>query len=204
MQFFEFFVGSFGLLRVVSNIDTVDVKGAEINLTAKVADGFKLFGSFNVTDSEIKKNSSRPYTVGNKSPYTADWTLNIGGEASIPVSGDFKFTARADYRLTGPTWFHSVQDQVRPTLFSGLLPISALALPAVVGNARYNVAQRDTFGVLNLRAGFQSDRYSLMFFAENLTDKAYIAEAIPAIEFGGSFISPGARRLLGVEAGMKF
>ena len=204
MQFFEFFVGTFGLLRVVSNIDTVDVKGAELNLSAKVVDGFKLFGSFNVTDSEIKKNSSRPYTVGNKSPYTADWTLNVGGEVSIPVGGEFKFTGRADYRLTGPTWFHSVQDQVRPTLFSGLLPISALALPAVVGNARYNVAQRNTFGVLNLRAGFQSDRYSLMFFAENLTDKKYIAEAIPAIEFGGSFISPGARRLLGVEAGMKF
>jgi iron complex outermembrane recepter protein len=148
--------------------------------------------------------SGNPSTVGNKSPYTADWTLNIGGEASFPVSGDFKFTARADYRLTGPTWFHSVQNQTRPSLFSGLLPISALALPGFVGDAKYDVAQRDTFGVLNLRAGFQSDRYSLMFFAENLTDKKYIAEAIPAIEFGGSFISPGARRLLGVEAGMKF
>jgi iron complex outermembrane recepter protein len=204
MQFFEFFVGGFGLLRVVSNIDRVDVKGAELNLTAKVVDGFKLFGSFNVTDSEIKKNSSRTYTVGNKSPYTADWTLNVGGEVSVPLSGEFKFTGRADYRLTGPTWFHSVQNQQRPSLFSGLLPISALALPGVVGDAKYDVAQRDTFGVLNLRAGIQSDRYSLMFFAENLTDKKYIAEAIPAIEFGGSFISPGARRLIGVEAGVKF
>ena len=204
MQFFEFFVGTFGLLRVVSNIDSVDVKGAELNVTAKVVDGFKLFGSVNVTDSEIKKNTSRPYTVGNKSPYTADWTINVGGELSIPVHNDVRFTARADYRVTGPTWFHSVQDQTRPTLFSGLLPISALALPAAVGDARFNVARRDTFGVLNLRAGFQSDRYSLMFFAENLLDKKYIAEAIPAIEFGGSFISPGARRLLGVEAGVRF
>ena len=204
MQFFEFFVGSFGLLRVVSNIDTVDVKGAEINLTAKVVDGFKLFGSFNVTDSEIKKNSSRPYTVGNKSPYTADWTINLGGEVAIPLKNDLKLTARADYRITGPTWFHSVQDQTRPTLFSGLLPISALALPAVVGDARYDVSRRDSFGVLNLRAGLQADRYSLTFFAENLLDKKFIAEAIPAIEFGGSFISPGARRLIGVEAGVKF
>jgi iron complex outermembrane recepter protein len=204
MQFFEFFVGSFGLLRVVSNIDTVDVKGAELNVTARVVDGFKVFGSFNVTDSEIKKNSSRPYTVGNKSPYTADWTVNVGGELSVPVRNDIKFFARADYRVTGPTWFHSVQAQERPTLFSGLLPISALALPGFVGNANYKVARRDAFGVLNLRAGFQSERYSLMFFAENLTDKAYIAEAIPAIEFGGSFISPGARRLWGVEAGFKF
>lgn len=204
MQFFEFFVGGFGLLRVVSNIDTVDVKGAEINLTAKVVDGFKLFGSFNVTDSEIKKNSSRTYTVGNKSPYTADWTLNVGGEIKVPVNDSLRITGRADYRLTGPTWFHTVQDQERPSLFSGLLPISALALPGVVGNARYDVAQRDTFGVFNARLGFETDRYHLVAFAENLFDKKYIAEAIPAIEFGGSFISPGGRRLIGVEAGVKF
>lgn len=204
MQFFEFFVGGFGLLRVVSNIDTVDVKGAEINLTAKVVDGFKLFGSFNVTDSEIKKNSSRTYTVGNKSPYTADWTLNVGGEIKVPVNDSLRVTGRADYRLTGPTWFHTVQNQERPSLFTGLLPISALALPGFVGNARYDVAQRETFGVFNARLGLETDRYHLVAFAENLFDKKYIAEAIPAIEFGGSFISPGGRRLIGVEAGVKF
>ena len=40
--------------------------------------------------------------------------------------------------------------------------------------------------------------------ANNVFDKKYVAEAIPAIEFGGSFISPGARRLVGVEVGAKF
>ncbi len=204
MQFFEFFVGSFGLLRIVSNIDKVDVKGAELNLSAKVVDGFKLFGSVNVTDSTIKKNSSRPYTVGNKSPYTADYTINVGGEVKLPVSDALRITGRADYRVTGPTWFHSVQDQERPSLFSGLLPISALALPAVVGNARYDITRRDAFGVFNARIGLESDRFHVAVFAENLFDKKYIAEAIPAIEFGGSFISPGARRLVGVEAGMTF
>jgi iron complex outermembrane receptor protein len=204
MQFFEFFVGSFGLLRVVSNIDKVDIKGAELNLTGKIVEGWKVFGSFNVTDSEIKKNASRPYTVGNKSPYTADWTINLGSEMNAPLTDKVKLVVRADYRVTGPTWFHSVQDQERPTLFSGLLPISALALPGVVGNARYDVAKRDAFGVFNLRAGIATDRYRLSFFAENLFDRRYIAEAIPAIEFGGSFITPGARRLMGVEASMSF
>jgi iron complex outermembrane receptor protein len=204
MQFFEFFVGSFGLLRVVSNIDRVDVKGAEANLTGKIVDGWKVFGSFNVTDSEIKKNRSRPYTVGNKSPYTADWTINLGSEITAPLSDSAKLLFRADYRITGPTWFHSVQDQERPTLFSGLLPISALALPGVVGNARYDVAQRDAFGVLNLRAGITTPRYRIAVFADNLLDRKYISEAIPAIEFGGSFITPGARRLIGVEVGASF
>lgn len=205
MQFFEFFVGDFGLLRVVSNIDRVDIKGAEINLTGKVVDGWKVFGSFNVTDSEIKKNASRPYTVGNKSPYTADWTLNLGSEITAPLTDNAKLLFRADYRVTGPTWFHSVQDQERPTIFSGLLPISQLNfLPPSFGNARYDVAKRDAFGVLNLRAGITTPNYRIAVFADNLLDRKYIAEAIPAIEFGGSFISPGARRLIGVEVGASF
>ena len=204
MQFFEFFVGSFGLLRVVSNIDKVDVTGAELDVGAKIADGLRLFASANVTDSKIKKNSSRPYTVGNKSPYTADYTLNFGAELEVPVSDAVKFFGRADYRITGPTWFHTVQDQERPTLFSGLLPISALALPGFVGNARYDVAKRNAFGVVNLRAGLDFGSLRVSAFANNATDKKYIAEAIPAIEFGGSFISPGARRLAGVEVGYSF
>ncbi len=204
LQFFEFFVGSFGLLRVVSNIDRVDIKGAEVNLTGKIVDGWKVFGSFNVTDSEIKKNASRPYTVGNKSPYTADWTINLGSEITAPLSDSAKLLFRADYRITGPTWFHSVQDQERPTIFSALLPISALGAPGFVGNARYDVAQRDAFGVLNLRAGINLERYRIAVFAENLLDRRYISEAIPAIEFGGSFITPGARRLIGVEVGATF
>ncbi len=207
MQFFEFFVGSFGLLRTVSNIDRVSVLGAELNVNAKVVDGFSVFGSVNVTDSKIKKNSSRPYTVGNKSPYTADYTINVGAQFDTGITDGIKLIARGDYRITGPTWFHTVQDQERPTLFSGLLPLpkpGGLVLPAVVGNARYGIARRDSYGVFNGRIGVEGESWKLSVFAENLFDKKYINEAIPAIEFGGSFISPGARRIIGVEAGYKF
>ena len=204
MQFFEFFVGSFGLLRVVSNIDKVNVKGAELNVSAKVVEGWSLFGSVNVTDSKIKKNASRPYTVGNKSPYTADYTINLGSQIDAPLSDNIDLIMRADYRITGPTWFHSVQDETRPTIFSGLLPISALALPGFVGDANYSIARRKAFGVLNLRAGLEGENWNLSVFADNMLDRNYINEAIPAIEFGGSFISPGARRLVGVEVGYKF
>lgn len=204
MQFFEFFVGDFGLLRVVSNIDLVDLKGVELTTTVKPITGVKLFGSFNYTDSEIKKNSSRPYTVGNKSPYTADYTLNAGIELEQPINDAFKAFARADYRLTGPTWFHTVQDQSIPTIFSGLLPGSALALPAAVGDGKYDVAQRDAYGIVNLRAGIQSDNFGLSVFANNVFNKKYLNEVITAVEFGGSFITPGTRRMIGVEGSYKF
>jgi iron complex outermembrane recepter protein len=204
MQFFEFFVGSFGLLRVVSNIDRVDLKGAELNVNVDLVRGWNLYGALNVTDSKIKRNRSRPDTVGNESPYTADYTINLGSQWTIPVASSFDFVARADYRLTGPTWFHTVQDQEKPTLFSGLLPISPLGLPGFVGNARYDVNQRDTFGVLDLRVGLQGERWRVTAFANNLLNEKYLAEVIPAIEFGGSFISPGARRLYGLELGYRF
>jgi iron complex outermembrane receptor protein len=204
MQFFEFFVGGFGLLRVVSNIDKVDVYGAELNVSAKVMDGWTIFGSGNITGSEIKKNSSRPDTVGNKSPYTADYTINIGTQFVQPITDNLKGVLRADYRVTGPTWFHSVQQQVKPTIFSALLPISALQLPGFVGNADYSVTQREAYGVVNLRVGIEGKNWTLTAFANNLLDEQFLNEAIPAIEFGGSFISPGQRRVIGMEAGLKF
>jgi iron complex outermembrane recepter protein len=204
MQFFEFFVGSFGLLRVVSNIDRVDVKGVEINTTARIVDGWKVFGSVNLTDSEIKKNASRLNTVGNKSPYTADYTINLGTQIDAPLNNAMDLVLRADYRITGDTWFHTVQDQNVPTVFSALLPVSLFAAPPIVGNGGYGAAKRDAFGVLNLRFGLEGDNWNLTAFADNMLDRKYINEAIPAIEFGGSFISPGARRLIGVELGYKF
>ncbi|WP_309662417.1 TonB-dependent receptor domain-containing protein [Sphingomonas sp.] len=205
MQFFEFFVGGFGLLRVVSNIDRVDVKGVELNLNARIVEGWSVFGAVNFTDSKIKKNSSRPDTVGNKSPYTADYTLNLGTQVEVPVSATMKLFARADYRLTGPTWFSTVQDQIGPTLFTGLIPISAVSfLPAEFGNADFGAARRDAFGVVNLRAGVEGANWKVTGFARNLFDEKYLNEVIPAIEFGGSFISPGERRIIGAELAVKF
>ncbi|MGB5483953.1 TonB-dependent receptor [Parasphingorhabdus sp.] len=204
MQFFEFFVGAFGLLRVVSNIDKVDIYGLEFNANAEIVEGWDIFGSINVTESEIKANASRPYTVGNKSPHTADYTINVGTQMVAPVATSFDLVMRADYRLTGPTWFHTVQEDIGPTLFSGLLPISALMLPGFVGDADLSISERKAFGVLDLRVGLEGENWNITAFADNLLDERYLNEVITAVEFGGSFISPGGRRRFGVEVGYKF
>jgi len=204
MQFFEFFVGGFGLLRVVSNIDEVQIYGGEFSANAELVEGWDIFGSVNVTESEIKANASRPNTVGNKSPYTSDYTINLGTQIVAPIATDFDLVMRADYRITGPTWFHSVQDDTTPTLFSGLLPGSELDLPSFVGDADFTPTQREAFGVLDLRFGLEAENWQITAFANNMFNRKYLNEVIPAIEFGGSFISPGARRRLGVEVGYTF
>ena len=192
-QFFEFFVGPFGLLRVVSNIDKVEIYGAEASVNARIVKGWNVFASGNVIDSKIKKNSARPYTVGNKSPYTADYTINIGSQIEFPVSDTIDFSMRSDYRITGPTFFHTVQNNNVPNLFFG---------GAVPGN--FTNSQRDAFGILNLRAALTGKNWSIAAFGNNVMATKYLAEVIPAPEFGGDFISPGARSYYGIEVGFKF
>lgn len=204
MQFFEFFVGGFGLLRVVSNIDEVEIIGFEVGAEAAVTDFLNLYAGFNYTDSEIKANSSRPDTVGNKSPYTPDYTVNFGGDVTFPVSNGVEFLVRADAQIIGPTWFHTVQGGDRATIFNPLFELGFGAGAGGLGTGNFVNAQRDTYLTLDMRAGIQGDHWSLMAFASNLTNENYLEEVIPAPEFGGSFLAPGTRRRFGVEAAYKF
>jgi len=91
MQFFEFIVGGFGLLRVVENVDEVDIKGVELGLTWDAAEWLDLFVGGNWNDTEIKKNRARPDTVGNESPYTPEYTANLGAYFTWPVGDSMSF-----------------------------------------------------------------------------------------------------------------
>jgi iron complex outermembrane recepter protein len=194
MQFFEFFVGPFGLLRVVSNMDKAELYGFEAGLNVRVLDGWNVFGAFNYTDSKIKENRARPYTVGNKAPYTSDYTVNLGTQVTAPVTDAMDMIFRADWRLTGPTWFHTVQDNSVPNFFFGN--------GVLQGN--FKNSRRDSYNVLNARFGLQGESWGVNIFANNLLGEDYLAEVIPAPEFGGDFISPGQRRSYGIEASFKF
>ncbi len=209
MQFFEFFVGTFGLLRVVSNIDEVEITGVELDLSWHATENFRLYAGGNLTDSEIKQNSSRPDTVGNSSPYTPDYTFNIGGDVDFPLSNGMNIFARVDAQFVGETWFHTVQEGNRPTIFMPLFELGFIGQgfgpgAGPNGTAEYSVAQRDAYSTVNLRVGLEGEKWTVTAFALNLTDEIYVEEAITAIEFGGTFVHPNARRRAGVEVGFSF
>ncbi|KAE8237295.1 hypothetical protein A4X03_0g9164, partial [Tilletia caries] len=147
-------------------------------------------GLFPMSTNKIKKNSSRPYTVGNKSPYTPDFTLNLGANANQPITDSLRLTARVDARITGPTPFHTVQNNDVPTIFG---------IPANLNNS-----ERKTFTTVNLRVGVEADNWSLTAFATNLFNVRVLNDNVPAPEFGGVFVSPGALRRIGVEGVFKF
>lgn len=204
MQFFEFFVGSFGLLRTVSNIDTVNIYGAELGFTGHLSEHVRVYGSANFIDSSIKANSSRPDTIGNKSPYTPDYTINVGGDFDYPITESLKIVGRVDAQFIGPTWFHTVQKGQRPTIFQPLFELGFGAGAGALGIADFSNARRNSYYTVNVRAGVEGENWSLIGFVSNLTNEKFLEEVIPAPEFGGSFDHPGTRRRYGVELNFKF
>ena len=200
MQFFEFFAGPFGLLRVVTNIDKVTLKGAELDAKFRATDYLTLSLGAAVTKGNIDANTNRPYTVGNEVPYAPKATGNAGIELKLPVaSSGWTWLTRVDAVYTGKTWFHTVQNNnISPTLFSFIAPGTNLF------DANFGKTQRDAFTLLNARIGFSNDTLSVTAFGRNLSDKHFLAEVIPAPEFGGSFIHDGQGRSYGVEVSYAF
>jgi iron complex outermembrane receptor protein len=198
LQFFEFLVGAFGLLRVVNNVDEVNVKGFELGANARITDELRFVAGYSRVDSEIEANSSRPVTVGNKSPATPDYTATAGLELDSPVGGGgWRVQASAYWNLVGPTWFHTIQDETNQTL-------NAAALGAFLGLADYSQMQRDRYQTIDARLAFASDNWTFALVGKNITDEEYLQEVIVAPEFGGAFIHPSALSRWALEVGYRF
>jgi len=189
MQFFEFFVGGFGLLRVVNTVDEVNIRGYELGATARLTDELRFIAGFSRVDSQIEKNDSRPVTVGNSSPYTPDYTGTAGIEIDVPTGNGLNWQASAYLNLVGPTFFHTLQDEDNPSFF---------------GVANYTRHERDEYQTIDVRFAVQSENWTLALVGKNVTNEEYLQEVITAAEFGGSFIHPGTLRRWGAEVSYRF
>jgi iron complex outermembrane receptor protein len=185
MQFFNFFAGPFGLLRVVTNIDEVTIKGFELDGRWRVNNNVSVFAAYSTTDGNIDKYSGRPYTAGGEVPYAPKYTGNAGVDFDFPFGGsDWVLNARVDASFVGQTWFHPVQKQRLPNLFTYFQ----------FGQGTFDKMSRDAYSSVNARVGMSNGKLGVTAWGRNITDEKYLQEIIPAPEFGGSFIhdSPGA------------
>jgi len=194
MQFFNFFAGPFGLLRVVTNIDEVTIQGLEVDGRWQINEVFSVFGGYGYTDGNIDKYNGRPYTKDNEVPYAPEYTGNLGVEAKFPVGDTYRLVARLDSSFVGETWFHPVQDEKLPNLFTGF----------GFGQGEFSKMKRDPYSVINARLTFESDNWGVTAWARNIGDEDYLAEIIPAPEFGASFIHDAPGDSYGVELNYRF
>jgi len=198
-QFFEFFAGPFGLQRVVTTIDEVEINGFEMDFTAYLTDNISVFGGAGFLDSEIKKNKNRPLSEGNDVPQAPEETYNLGAQFDMTVSDGVDFFARVDWQYVGEMWFHTLQGQQTPTIWQAFPDFTALA-----PQQDFSKASRDAYDTLNMRIGFEADCWSATIWGRNITDEEYLEEVIPAPEFGGSFIHPAARDSYGIDVEYRF
>ena len=194
MQFFNFFAGPFGLLRAVTNIDEVTIQGAEIDARWQINDMFTVFAGYGFTDGEIDKYTGRPYTEGGEVPYAPEYTGNIGAEGRFPLTEKLSLIARVDGSFVGETWFHPVQEQRLPNLFGQF----------GFGQGEFSKQVRDPYAVFNARLTLQAEQWGVTAWGRNVGDEDYLAEIIPAPEFGGSFVHDAPGSSYGVELNYRF
>lgn len=202
-QFFEFFAGPFGLLRAVTTIDELEIRGFELDINYQVTDTFALFGGLGIIDSEIKENRNRPLSVGNVAPQTPEESATLGMMWEYEVTGDILMTARLDYQYVGETFFHTLQGEQTPTIWDFFGTLGG-GVPPGPHPQDFSRASRESYSTVNARVNFDNGSWNVAFWATNLTDEQFLQEVIPAPEFGGSFIHPSALRGYGVDVSYRF
>jgi iron complex outermembrane receptor protein len=195
-QFFEFFVGPFGLLRVMTTIEDVEISGFELDFNAILSDNFSIFGGVGFLDSEIKQNLNRPLSVGNDAPQAPDETYNLGAELSFPFSDGLDFSARLDWQHVGEMWFHTMQGEETETIWNVFFG------PGF--NSNFSKAKRDAFDTIDFRLMLSGEKWDVAVWGRNIGDEEYLEEIIPAPEFGGSFIHQAPGDAYGAEFTWRF
>jgi iron complex outermembrane receptor protein len=191
-QFFEFFAGPFGLMRVVTTIDKAKISGFEADFDWAVSQNFRLYGGLGLLDSKIKENINRPLSVGNDVPQAPDQTYNLGGQYDMAIGSNWNLMARLDWQYVGKMWFHTLQGEEVPTIWQVFFG------PNIDSNM--SRARRDSYQTLTARLSLSNENWIFSLWGRNLTDDDYLQEVIPAPDFGGSFIHPSSLRAYGVEA----
>jgi iron complex outermembrane receptor protein len=195
-QFFEFFAGPFGLMRVVTTIDKAKISGFEADFDWAVTQNFRLYGGLGLLDSKIKENINRPLSVGNDVPQAPDQTYNLGGQLDFAMGENWNLMARVDWQYVGKMWFHTLQGEEVPTIWQVFFG------PGLDSNM--SRARRDSYQTLGARLSLSNENWIFTLWGRNLTDNDYLQEVIPSPEFGGSFIHPSSLRAYGVEATYRY
>lgn len=161
--------------QIIANIDKVDIKGLDIDFRYLPLRGLEFDGGLGIADSNIKRNSAETGTIGNHTPKTVPFKLNLGAQYSQAIGGGMEASVRLDYEHRDKKYWHPDNLAVSPAL--------------------------DLWGLrLGLRG--DKDRWSVALVGRNLADKKYYADYNAKRYSGlpydiGSLATP---RTIGIEA----
>lgn len=165
----------------VDNAGDVDIWGFEAEIVARPVAGFDLNVGVGYLDNEYKTlAASTGYSIDNKLPNAAKWTLNAGAQYAYDLGADLgELTLRGDVNYRSRTYNN---------------PQNTL------------VISQEGYALVNARLTWESadESWQVSAFVLNLTDKEYFtsAESIPA--FGINNAVYGRPREWGVSISRNF
>lgn len=152
-----FFIDVATASQIIGNIDKVHIWGVELEVQAKLNDAFQLFAGLGTTDTNIRRNALDPASIGNKTPKSTDWSLNLGAQYKAPIFADYDLLLRADYEHRGDKYW-----QVD------------------------NVDVQKPVDLVNVRVGVENDRWGFYFSGKNIFNEKYYADYNPTRYSGGA------------------
>ena len=177
--------GEFFIFGGIDNAEKAESYGAELSITSAPTDRLLLNLNIGWLQAEYKRftaliDGENRILDGRTIPNSPEWTLSADAEYRIPLGGNMEGFVRGEYYF---------RDELRSTTAALIQEGFPWEVPS--------------FDVVNLRAGLETDKYSVVLYVENLLDETYFTNAYQKAFTGGLHIEPGVQRY-GIRARFNF
>lgn len=186
------------------NVREAEATGFEIDFVSLITDNFTLGGALGILDSEITSDDTAEITggfvvnlKGLELPKAPETTFNLYGEYRWPLANGNDFWFRAEY-IHRDGQYSDVEGLTNRQT-RGPSPNQGLIRP-LVGEFPYRSPDYD---LVNLRAGYEADRWSLNVFVQNLTDEEYYTGTQENFGASGIRLTPHPR-VIGANVDFRF
>lgn len=172
---------------IVNPIRSAQIRGFELEATARPVRGLVLAASLGLLDSEIKRYDTGIFAglpaagdfTGNKLPQTAHVSYSLSAQYDVDIGPDAGLGLRAEYNSNGGDYYWEIDNRDR----------------------------RERIDLVNMRLSVRFHGATLTAFVENLFNEDYVLEYISQIWSGaplGNYSSPAWGRRWGAQLRYRF
>jgi iron complex outermembrane receptor protein len=173
----------------IVNIDETRNSGFEVDASARLGKAVTLTAGVGYLDSEIREFAREPDVVGNRSPYSPEWTYNLALDYETKAFGswDAAFRVAASGQAGMSYEYFSRERNGGPPL-------------------NYALSEQPSYVLVDLRATLSRDPVSVTLYSDNVFDEEYYSDAVSNVITGGlgELGVRGRARRYGVELGYRF
>jgi iron complex outermembrane receptor protein len=162
-------------IAAVQSIDRVRIIGTDADFSLSLPDDIRVMGSYGYNDGKIKAYSPDPAFVGNVSPLSFKYTIDLSLAKNFGF-GDYVVTPRIEFQRQGPIYW---------------------------GSGNYPGEERGPVDLMNASITFRAGKWDASVWGKNLLNTAYNSEVVPAANIL-QVLFRGDPRSIGANATLHF